>query len=411
MKGNSTLNICKMSLLAMSLGLIGCHANQGATQEKNDRKEHLSSDQNLTSFPNTDSSAENSIQTQKLDQSFQVNTVASLNEPWAMAILPDGRLLVTEKAGALKLFDPVSKKNLSVEGIPKVAYGGQGGLGDVALHPNFNNNAWLYLSYAEAGKSNQFGAVVIRAKLDLTQPNQPKLIEQKRIWEQVPKVEGQGHYAHRLIFDEQAKLWIAPGERQKFDPAQDMKSNLGKVLRLNDDGIPAQNNPFIQQGGVAAQIWSLGHRNPLGIAFDPKNQLWVAEMGPKGGDELNLITKAQNYGYPIVSNGDHYGGADIPDHATRPEYKSPEIDWTPVISPSSLIFYRGNSFPQWKNKALIGGLSSKAIIVVDTTLKPVQEVQRLDMGERIRDIVEAKDGSLWVLQDGQDAKLLKLTPP
>ena len=175
MKGNTTLNICKMSLLAMSLGLIGCHANQGATQEKNDKQENLSSDQNLTSSPNADPSAENSIQTQKLDQSFQVNTIASFNEPWAMAILPDGRLLVTEKAGALKLFDPVSKKNLSVEGIPKVAYGGQGGLGDVTLHPNFNNNAWLYLSYAEAGKSNQFGAVVIRAKLDLTQPNQPKL--------------------------------------------------------------------------------------------------------------------------------------------------------------------------------------------------------------------------------------------
>jgi glucose/arabinose dehydrogenase len=153
----------------------------------------------------------------------------------------------------------------------------------------------------------------------------------------------------------------------------------------------------------------LGHRNPLGLAFDDKGQLWSVEMGPKGGDELNIIIKGENYGYPVVSNGDHYDGTDIPDHNTRAEFKAPEISWTPVISPSSLIFYTGNQFPAWKNKALIGGLSSKAIVIVDTEMKPVIEVQRLKMQQRIRGLLEVEDGSIWVLEDGKNARLLQLT--
>jgi glucose/arabinose dehydrogenase len=165
----------------------------------------------------------------------------------------------------------------------------------------------------------------------------------------------------------------------------------------------------MSQGEIAQQVWSLGHRNPLGIAFDHKAQLWVAEMGPKGGDELNLVVKGENYGYPFVSNGNHYDGKDIPDHNTRPEFKAPEISWSPVISPSSLMFYKGNQFPAWKNKALIGGLSSKAIMVVDTEMKPVKEVQRLDIKQRIRGLLEAEDGAIWVLEDGKNARLLKMT--
>ncbi|MGL5212634.1 MAG: PQQ-dependent sugar dehydrogenase, partial [Acinetobacter junii] len=204
------------------------------------------------------------------------------------------------------------------------------------------------------------------------------------------------------------KLWVSSGERQKFDPAQDMKSNLGKILRLNEDGTPVSDNPFSQQGGVTAEIWSLGHRNPLGMAFDDQKQLWVVEMGPKGGDELNQILKGANYGYPIVSNGDHYSGLPIPDHKTRPEFKAPAIDWTPVISPSSMIIYTGDKFPLWQQKALIGGLSSKSIVVVDLKSQPVKEVQRLDMKQRIRGLQQAQDGSIWVIQDGPQAKLLKL---
>ncbi|WP_291354252.1 PQQ-dependent sugar dehydrogenase [Acinetobacter sp. UBA3106] len=346
--------------------------------------------------------------TSSVNQAYKLTSLAQFNEPWAIASLKDGRLLVTERKGKLQLFDPTTGQKTEVKGLPKVAYGGQGGLGDIALHPQFEQNHIIYLSYAEAGQGG-YGAVVARGELDLSNSQKPQVKNLKTIWKQVPKVQGQGHYSHRLLFGSDGKLWISSGERQKFDPAQDMQSNLGKILRLNDDGTPAAANPFTNQGEIAKQVWSLGHRNPLGIAFDPKGKLWVVEMGPKGGDELNLIIKGENYGYPLVSNGDHYDGKDIPDHNTRPEFKAPEISWTPVISPSSLIFYHGSQFPAWKNKALIGGLSSKSIVVVDTAMKPVTEVQRLDMKQRIRDVLEAPDGSIWVLEDGNNARLLKMT--
>ncbi|WP_151806385.1 PQQ-dependent sugar dehydrogenase [Acinetobacter bereziniae] len=343
-----------------------------------------------------------------IDQSYRVEKVATFDEPWAMTELADGRLLITERRGKLKLYDPSSSQSIDILGIPPVAYGGQGGLGDIALHPDYKNNHQIYLSYAEKGNGG-YGAVVVRGELNLQETN-PQIRNIQRIWEQVPKVSGQGHYAHRMLFGKDGKLWISSGERQKFDPAQDMKSNLGKVIRLNDDGTVVSDNPFTQQGEIAKQVWSLGHRNPLGIAFDHKDQLWVVEMGPKGGDELNLIHKGENYGYPIVSNGDHYSGKEIPDHVTRPEFKAPEISWTPVISPSNLVFYQKQLFPQWTNKALIGGLSSEAIIVVDTESKPVREIQRLNMKQRIRDIYPAHDGSIWVLEDGKNAGLLRLLP-
>ncbi|MDR6542063.1 glucose/arabinose dehydrogenase [Acinetobacter bereziniae] len=346
--------------------------------------------------------------TAMIDQSYRVEKVATFDEPWAMTELVDGRLLITERRGKLKLYDPSSSQSIDILGVPPVAYGGQGGLGDIALHPDYKNNHQIYLSYAEKGNGG-YGAVVVRGELNLQEKN-PQIRNIKRIWEQVPKVSGQGHYAHRMLFGKDGKLWISSGERQKFDPAQDMKSNLGKVIRLNDDGTVVADNPFTQQGEIAKQVWSLGHRNPLGIAFDHKDQLWVVEMGPKGGDELNLIHKGENYGYPIVSNGDHYSGKEIPDHVTRPEFKAPEISWTPVISPSNLVFYQKQLFPQWTNKALIGGLSSEAIIVVDTESKPVREIQRLNMKQRIRDIYPAHDGSIWVLEDGKNAGLLRLLP-
>ncbi|RSZ24722.1 PQQ-dependent sugar dehydrogenase [Acinetobacter bereziniae] len=346
--------------------------------------------------------------TAMIDQSYRVEKVATFDEPWAMTELADGRLLITERLGKLKLYDPSSSQSIDILGVPPVAYGGQGGLGDIALHPDYKNNHQIYLSYAEKGNGG-YGAVVVRGELNL-QEKSPQIRNIKRVWEQVPKVSGQGHYAHRMLFGKDGKLWISSGERQKFDPAQDMKSNLGKVIRLNDDGSVVADNPFTQQGEIGKQVWSLGQRNPLGIAFDHKDQLWVVEMGPKGGDELNLIHKGENYGYPIVSNGDHYSGKEIPDHVTRPEFKAPEISWTPVISPSNLVFYQKQLFPQWTNKALIGGLSSEAIIVVDTDSKPVREIQRLNMKQRIRDIYPAHDGSIWVLEDGKNAGLLRLLP-
>lgn len=351
---------------------------------------------------------ENSVSLQQLEQDYQIKNIAQFDEPWAFQQLPDGRFLLTEKKGQIVIFNPATQQKITVQNPPKVAYGGQGGLGDIVLDPQFSQNGLIYLSYAEAGKGG-YGAVIERAQLDLTAA-QPSLKQRKIIWQQVPKVEGQGHYSHRMRFGTDGKLWVSSGERQKFDPAQDMQSNLGKVLRLNSDGTPAVDNPFQTQGPIAQQVWSLGHRNPLGLAFDSKQQLWVVEMGPKGGDELNLVHRAKNYGYPIVSNGDHYDDKPIPDHHTRPEFEAPLISWTPVISPSSLMFYQGDRFPQWKNKALIGGLSSQAIVIVDTELKPVQEIQRIAMPQRIRGLIGAKDGSIWGIEDGEKAWLFNIEP-
>lgn len=378
--------------------LTACHAQNKTSQELNKSPEAANSTSETVTAPSST----------QVQQAYKVNNIAEFNEPWAIAPLKDGRLLLTERKGRLYLFDPETKKKTEIKGTPKVAYGGQGGLGDVALHPDFANNPWIYLSYAEQGQGG-YGAVVIRGKLDLKQ-GAPQLTQIEKIWTQVPKFSsGQGHYAHRIVFGPDGKLWISSGERQQFDPAQDMKSNAGKIIRLNDDGSIPADNPFMNQGEIAQQVWSLGHRNPLGMAFDPKGQLWVIEMGPKGGDELNKIIKAKNYGYPLVSNGDHYDGKPIPDHNTRPEFEAPVLDWTPVISPSDLKFYTGKMFPQWQNKAIATGLSSKAIIIIDTMQQPAKEVQRLDMKARIRGAVQAQDGGIWVIEDGPQARLLKLT--
>ena len=377
--------------------LTACHAQNKTSQELNKSPEAANSTSETVTTPSST----------QVQQAYKVNNIAEFNEPWAIAPLKDGRLLVTERKGRLYLFDPETKKKTEIKGTPEVAYGGQGGLGDVALHPDFANNPWIYLSYAEQGQGG-YGAVVIRGKLDLKQ-SAPQLTQIEKIWTQIPKFSGQGHYAHRIVFGPDGKLWISSGERQQFDPAQDMKSNAGKIIRLNDDGSIPADNPFMNQGEIAQQVWSLGHRNPLGMAFDPKGQLWVIEMGPKGGDELNKIIKAKNYGYPLVSNGDHYDGKPIPDHSTRPEFEAPVLDWTPVISPSDLNFYTGKMFPQWQNKAIATGLSSKAIIIIDTMQQPAKEVQRLDMKARIRGAVQAQDGGIWVIEDGPQARLLKLT--
>jgi glucose/arabinose dehydrogenase len=340
-------------------------------------------------------------------QPFATTFVTQLEEPWAMAFLPDGRLLVTEKRGALKLV-AVDGGTHDVGGVPRVAHGGQGGLGDVALHPDFAQNRLVYLSYAEAGEGDTRGAAVARAALRLEPGGGGSLANLEVIWRQVPKVSGHGHYGHRLLFGADGRLWISSGERQKFEPAQSMESNLGKILRLNADGSVLADNPFAAQGGIAAQIWSLGHRNPLGIAFDAQGRLWNVEMGPRGGDELNLVVRGANYGYPAVSNGDHYDGRPIPDHDTRPEFEAPAVSWTPVISPAALIFYSGSEFPAWRGNALIAGLSALGLVRVAIDGDAAREVERYPMNRRIRDVEQGPDGAIWLLEDGARGRLLVL---
>jgi glucose/arabinose dehydrogenase len=352
---------------------------------------------------------DNSLTAQDASSVFTVSAVTTFREPWAMAFLPDDRLLVTEKRGALKLHSLATGQSVDVGGVPAVEYGGQGGLGDVVLHPGFAANGLVYLSYAERGERGAAGAAVARARL-VVDDGRASLDGLDVIWRQTPKVDGRGHYGHRIAFGPDGFLYISSGERQKFMPAQDMQQNLGKIVRLNDDGSVPADNPFAERGGVTAQIWSLGHRNPLGLAFDAQGQLWNVEMGPQGGDELNRVERGANYGYPLVSNGSHYGGRDIPDHDTRPDLAAPAVWWNPVISPSSLMFYSGNEFPQWRGNAFIGGLSSQSLVRIEFGAGgSAREAQRVRMGERIRAVEQGPDGAIWVLEDG--GRLLKLTAP
>lgn len=349
------------------------------------------------------------------DVPFKTEIVADYDQPWAMTFLPDGKsYLVTDKKGKLLLTSPSAGNQIAVRGVPKVDYGGQGGLGDIILHPEFAANRIIYLSWVEAGQNNTRGAVVATAKLS-TNADDPSISDVKIIWAQYPKVTGRGHFGHRMVFSPDGKyLFIASGERQKFDPAQDLNGNLGKIIRLNTDGTTPKDNPLYDPSKpVQSQIWSYGHRNPLGVAFDDKGQLWNQEMGPQGGDELNLVKPKANYGYPKVSNGDHYDGRDIPDHRLGDGFEAPKVFWNPVISPSGLMYYTGSMFPEWKGSMFIGGLSSEALVRVKIGGEMATKAGQFPMNARIREVEQAPDGSIWILEDGEGGsagRLLKLTP-
>ncbi len=347
---------------------------------------------------------------------FISTPVAEFNEPWALEFLPDGRLLVTEKSGSIQLVTQDGKKT-EVAGAPDVAYAGQGGLGDIKLHPDFATNKVVYISYVEAGDNDTSGAVVAKGTLDLAKPAVEGL---EVIWRALPKVTGGIHFSHRILFDAEGHMFVSAGERNNnaenpdMAPGQKLDNNLGKILRLDDNGKPAAGNPFAAQGGIAAEVWSMGHRNPLGLAFDPTGQLWNIEMAPRGGDELNQVMAGANFGYPYLSNGNHYNGKIIPDHDTDTsgKYNAPKAWWNPVISPSSLMFYTGDKFTAWQGNAFISGLSSMSIIrvTVNAQTGAAAEAQRFVMGKRMRGLKQGPDGNIWAIEDGMGGRLLKLSP-
>ncbi len=341
---------------------------------------------------------------------FTVTPVADFDAPWAMTFLPDGRMLVTEKAGKLILVSADGKTKTEVTGVPAVDSAGQGALKEILLAPDYAKSRRVYFSFSESGPG---GKGVVLARAVLTDGAAPALTNVERLFQASPYVEGSGHYSGRIAFAPDGKhLFFTNGERQKFDPAQDPKSTLGKMLRLTLDGKPA-GDPGLTAKGFHPAVWSYGHRNLLGIAFDSAGNLWEQEMGPKGGDEVNLVLPGRNYGYPIVSDGDHYDGRDIPDHSTRPEFEAPKVSWNPAISPGGLMVYSGKMFPQWKGDLFIGGLSSQALVRVDVTGTNAAKGDQWPMGARIREVEEGPDGAIWVLEDGgrgSEGRLLKLTP-
>lgn len=337
---------------------------------------------------------------------IKVQTLAEgLSHPWGLAFLPDGRMLVTERAGRLRIIDTNGNASEPLKGVPKVVAKGQGGLLDVALDPNFAETGLVYLSYSEPGDAGTAGTAVARGKLGADSLDNVQVI-----FRQYPKVGGGNHFGSRLVFSPDGKLFITLGERFTFAPAQDLATHLGKIVRINPDGSVPPDNPFAGQEGALPEIWSYGHRNPQGAAIHPKTgKLWEAELGPLGGDELNIPLAGKNYGWPVVSWGKNYDGTDIPDPPTHPEFADAIDHWNPVISPSGIGFYTADAIPGWKGNLLIGGLSSEAIIRLTLDGERVVDEERIAMGTRIRDVVQGPDGAVYALTDEDDGKVLRLT--
>lgn len=331
--------------------------------------------------------------------------VGGLEHPWGMAFLPDGRLLVTERAGRLRILSTDNTLSSPVGGVPEVFNQGQGGLLDVAVSPDFKKTQMVYLSFAEPGEG---GASTALGRGRLTNG---QIEDFEVIFRQEPKVSGPNHFGGRIVFSPEGLLFLTLAERFKFEPAQDLSNHLGTIVRLNPDGTVPEGNPFLDQPEALDEIWSYGHRNIESAAIDPATgKLWIAEFGPLGGDELNQPEAGKNYGWPVVSWGKNYDGTDIPDPPTHPEFADAVRHWTPVISPSGMQFYTGDVFPDWQGSALIGGLTEQGLVRLEIENEKVTEEERIPLGARIRDVEQSPEGYVYLLTDSQEGKVLRLKP-
>jgi glucose/arabinose dehydrogenase len=343
-----------------------------------------------------------------------VDVIANgLPHPWAIDFLPDGRMIVTERGGKMRIVTQAGGVGEAIKGVPDVVAAGQGGLLDVAVHPNFTENRLIYWSFSEAGQGGNSTAVA-RGRLseDATTLNDVRVIFSQR-----PKVRSKNHFGSRLVFDGKGHLFVTLGERSaaKFRvQAQDLGSHLGKIVRLMEDGKVPGDNPFVNKEGALPEIWSYGHRNPQAAAINPAtDQLWEIEHGPMGGDEINLPEPGKNYGWPVVSYGKNYSGTPVGSgKSKKPGMEDPIYQWTPVIAPSGMTFYTGALFPQWKGNLFVGGLKVKTLVRLELDGNKVTHEERLlrDLGVRIRDVAQGPEGDLYVVTDEDDGMILKLSP-
>lgn len=331
--------------------------------------------------------------------------VEGLDHPWGLAFLPDGRMLVTERPGRLRIVTSDRRISPPLGGVPAVYANRQGGLLDVAVAPDFATSRMVYVSYAEPGDGGASTAVA-RGRL-----GERDLEGTEVIFRQQPKVDGGGHFGSRLAFAPDGTLFVTTGERFKFAPAQDLGGHLGKVVRINPDGSVPRDNPFRGRTDVRPEIWSYGHRNVQAAAINPASgKLWIAEHGPKGGDEINVPDAGKNYGWPLVSWGRHYNGEAIPLPTSRPDLAPSIHQWTPVIAASGMAFYTGDVFPGWRGSLLVGGLTAESVVRLTLDGEKVTDEERIPIGSRVRDVRQGPDGCVYVLTDESDGTLLRLSP-
>jgi len=338
-----------------------------------------------------------------------VTIAEGLEHPWGLAFLPDGRMLVTERPGTLRVVSPDGAVGPPLAGVPAVAATGQGGLLDVALDPDFRSNARVYLSYSEP-RDGANGTSVARGRLTAN-----GLEDVEVIFRQQPAIKGRHHFGSRLVFARDGRLFVTLGERNSERArAQSLDSHLGKVVRIEPDGSIPADNPFVGRAGALPEIWSYGHRNVQGAALHPvTGELWIDEHGPKGGDEVNRTLAGLNYGWPIATYGTEYSGAKIADDPTPPGVEPPVHYWVPSIATSGLAFYTGDRFPQWRGNAFVGGLKSRDVarLVLDGN-RVVHEERLLQgrIGQRVRDVRAGPDGFIYLLTDEDDGRLLRIEP-
>ena len=346
---------------------------------------------------------------------FKVTEIAKFHAPWAIDFLPGsgvpltGAALITDKGGTLWLVNSANGSRQQVSGVPTVKVAGQGGLGDVVAHPGFAGNQRIYLSYAEAGPNGTSGAALGYGRL-IMGSGPPRIDGFKVIWRQNPKVTGNGHFGHRIAFAPGGTIFLSSSDRQKMTPAQDPASDLGKIVHITDEGAPVPGNPWSGTPRRASH-WSMGHRNVLGLAFAPDGRLWATEMGPQGGDELNLIEPGKNYGWPEASYGSHYGGGAIPDDHRGRRFEEPKLWWNPSIAPAGMIIYSGDLFPQWKGDAIFGALVGEALVRAHVDGARARKADHWSMDARIRDVAQGPRGEVFLLVDGDSGgRLLRLEP-